>query len=152
MPKCSAAQFSTPRVSPFEASLSGESCPGTTQIGIVTLKSSHGGGETRTFGVFNLAPPPGSPSRFGFAPYGVPITITPHVREAGSEYGLTLELKNFSQQLDVTGLRAGDLGHPLGVAHDGQRGNCLNEVDPVLRPRQLPGRRTETPARQRRPT
>jgi hypothetical protein len=38
--KCTATQFSTPRVSPFEASLSSESCPATTQIGIVTLKTS----------------------------------------------------------------------------------------------------------------
>ncbi len=128
--KCSAAQFATPRTSPFESSLSGESCPATTQIGIVTLKSSHGGGETRTFGVFNLTPPPGFPSQFGFSAYGEPITITPRVRETGSEYGLTLELKNFSHQLDVTGFKLVIWGTPWALSHDDQRADCLNETDP----------------------
>ena len=128
--KCTAAQFSTPRESPFEASLSNESCPATSQIGIVTLKSSYGKGETRTFGVFNLAPPPGSPSQFGFAPYGVPVTITPHVRETGSEYGLTLQLTNLSQQLNLTGFKMEIWGTPWAISHDTQRGNCLNEEDP----------------------
>jgi hypothetical protein len=130
IPQCTPSQFSTPRVSPFEASLSSESCPATTQIGIVTLKSSHAGGETRSFGVFNLAPPPGFPSQFGFAAYGVPVTITPRVRETGSEYGLTLELKNLSQQLDVTGFRMDIWGTPWAISHDAQRGNCLNEKTP----------------------
>jgi hypothetical protein len=128
--KCSAAQFSTPRESPFEQSLSNESCPATSQIGIVTLKSSYGAGETRTFGVFNLAPPPGFPSQFGFAPYGVPVTITPHVRETGSEYGLTLQLTNLSQQLNLTGFKMEIWGTPWAISHDTQRGNCLNEEDP----------------------
>jgi hypothetical protein len=131
-PRCGAVQFTTPRVSPFESTLSGESCSGTTQIGTITLQSSHAGGETRTFGVFNLAPPPGSPSRFGFSPYGEPITIAPHVREAGREYGLTLDLRNFSQQLDVTGFRLVIWGVPWATAHDSQRGNCLKETEPTV--------------------
>jgi hypothetical protein len=128
--ECRADQFATPRTSPFETSLSGESCPGTTQIGTVTLESSYAGGETRTFGVFNLAPPPGSPSRYGFSPYGVPIIFTPHVREAGKEYGLTLDLRNLSQQIDVRGFKLVIWGTPWALAHNTQRGNCLNEVDP----------------------
>jgi hypothetical protein len=130
VPRCGAAQFRTQRNSPYEESLSGESCSGLTQIGIVTLESSHAGGETRTFGVFNLAPPPGSPSRLGFTPYGEPVTIAPHVREAGREYGLTLELENFSQLLDVSGMKMVIWGNPWAAAHDGERGNCLNEADP----------------------
>jgi hypothetical protein len=132
VPRCGAVQFTTPRNSPYETSLSGESCPAITQIGIVTLQSSHAGGETRSFGVFNLAPPPGSPSRFGFAPYGEPITIAPHVREAGREYGLTLDLRNFSQSLDVTGLRLEIWGTPWATAHDEQRVDCLKETDPAI--------------------
>jgi hypothetical protein len=131
VPRCGAAQFATPRVSPYETTFSGESCSGTTQIGIITLQSSHAGGETRTFGVFNLAPPPGSPSRFGFSAYGEPITISPHVRESGLEYGLTLDLRNFSQQLNVTGFRLEIWGVPWAGSHDEQRGNCLNETDPA---------------------
>ena len=152
VPRCGAAQFRTPRISPYEETLSGESCSGLTQIGIVTLESSHAGGETRTFGVFNLAPPPGSPSRFGFSPYGEPITIAPRVREAGREYGLTLDLDNFSQLLDVSGMRLEIWGVPFAAAHDGQRGNCLKETDPDSPHAQCSGLRTEPPARARRPT
>ncbi len=130
VPRCGAAQFTSPRSSPYEEALSGESCSGLAQIGIVTLESSHAGGETRTFGVFNLAPPPGSPSRLGFSPYGESITIAPHVREAGREYGLTLDLDNFSQILNVSRIRVEIWGTPFAAVHDGQRGNCLNEADP----------------------
>jgi hypothetical protein len=131
VPKCTPDRFATPRSSPFEKSLSGESCSGATQIGIITLDSSNDGGETRTFGVFNLVPPPGFPSQFGFAPYGVPITVIPRVREAGREYGLTLDLKNFSQRLNVSGFRLTIWGTPWAISHNHQRANCLNEVDPT---------------------
>jgi hypothetical protein len=131
VPRCGSAQFVTARTSPYEESASGESCSGLAQIGIVTLKSSHGGGAERSFGLFNLAPSPGSPSRFGFSPYGEPITIAPRVREAGREYGLTLELENFSQLLNVSSLRFEVWGSPFAPEHDGQRGNCLNEINPA---------------------
>jgi hypothetical protein len=130
VPQCDQTAFRTPRSSPFGNNLSGEGCPDRTQIGTVAIHTSLGGGETRTFGVFNLTPTPGTPSRFGFSPYGVPVTVSPHVRETGSEYGLTLDLHNFPQQLDVLGLRMEIWGTPWSVAHDGERGNCLNEEEP----------------------
>ena len=52
------------------------------------------------------------------------------MREANREYGLTLELKNFSHQLDVTGFKLVIWGTPWAISHDEERGNCLNEVDP----------------------
>jgi len=61
VPRCSLTAFHTPRVSPFEASASGESCPDDTQVGTVKVISSHAGGP-RTFGLFNLVPPPGAPA------------------------------------------------------------------------------------------
>ncbi len=54
------------------------------------------------------------------------------MREAGREYGLTLDLDNFSQPLDVSGLRLEIWGTPWANAHDGQRGNCLKETDPTI--------------------
>ena len=60
----------------------------------------------------------------------MPVTITPHVRETGSEYGLTLQLTNLSQQLNLTGFKMEIWGTPWAISHDTQRGNCLNEVDP----------------------
>jgi len=73
--KCSATDFHTPRSSPFEVSLSGESCPARTQVGVVEVRSSLGGGVTRRFGVFNLDPPPGIPSQIGIAPFGSHIVF-----------------------------------------------------------------------------
>ena len=131
LPKCSAAQFSVPRVSPYEQSASGESCPEQSQIGVVTLHTSSDGGQTRTFGVFNLTPPPGIAAAFGFAPYGVPVTFTSQLLpSATGEYTITWEAHNFYQSLDLYSLEMTLWGVPWAKGHDGERGNCLNETDP----------------------
>jgi hypothetical protein len=132
VPQCTLAQFHTPRTSPFEASLSGESCPDKTQIGTVAVRSSFGGGETRTFGLFNLDPPPGAPSEIGFNPYGSPVVFVPHVRQAEGEYGLTLAARNVPQLVDFSGFSLDLWGTPWSIAHNAQRGNCLNEAEPAF--------------------
>ncbi len=124
---CSQEQFNTPRNSPFEASLSGENCPKESQVGTVAVHSSYGGG-VRYFGLFNLVPPYGSPEAIGFAPFGVPIVLTPHVREEDS--GLTLDIAGLPQILSIDGLDFKIWGTPWEFDHDSERGNCLNEVDP----------------------
>jgi hypothetical protein len=130
VPVCSDADFHTPRLSPFEESRSGESCPIRTQLGIATLRSSFGGGQTRTFGLFNLAPPPGVPSRIGFNAYGAATTFTPRIRQADGEYGITLETRNVSQLVGISALSLTIWGVPWSGLHDDKRGNCLNEVEP----------------------
>lgn len=96
---CSQAAFHTQRNSPFEEPKSGEDCPDRSQVGIATLSTSEGGGETRSFGVFNVEAPPGAPSELGLSPYGAPMTFIPAVRQADGEYGLTLQSKNITQSL-----------------------------------------------------
>jgi hypothetical protein len=130
--KCTATEFSTPRRSPFEESASGESCPAASQIGVVTLRSSFGGGSTRTFGLFNLAPAPGMPYELGFAPYGMPIALRSHIRGEKGGYGITLEALNIPQALDIYGMELTIWGVPWGVGHNRERGDCLNEVDPAF--------------------
>jgi hypothetical protein len=131
VPRCTLAQFHTPRTSPFEAdSLAGESCPDRSQIGTVEVRSSFAGGSVRTFGVFNLDPPPGAPSALGFNPYGAPITFIPHVRQADGEYGLSLLAENISQLVDLNGFTLNIWGTPWNLVHNSQRGNCLNELEP----------------------
>jgi hypothetical protein len=132
VPSCSQADFHQPRFNPFEESRSGESCPERSQIGTLTLRSSHGGGETRTFGLFNLDPPPGVPSQIGANPYGAPIVFIPEIRQAGGEYGITLGTRNVSQLIDVSGLSLSLWGNPWSVLHNDQRGNCLNEAEPTF--------------------
>jgi hypothetical protein len=132
VPECSQVDFHTPRSSPWEESLSGESCKDNTQVGIATLHSSFGGGTIRSFGVFNLSPPPGVPSELGLNPYGDPIILIPSIRQAEGEYGITLETKNIAQLVDLSGLTLTTWGVPWSVLHDDQRGNCLNEVEPTF--------------------
>lgn len=128
VPRCSQAQFHTPRSSPYETSRSGESCPNASQIGVVAISTPTG---TRHFGVFNLVPPPGRPSQFGFSPYGAPVVFAPQVRQAAGEYGLTLSTRDFTQLFELDGMELTIWGEPWHVGHNGQRGNCLNEVEPA---------------------
>jgi hypothetical protein len=132
VPSCSQAAFHTPRTSPFEESLSGESCEDASQVGILTVRSSYGGGSTRTFGLFNLAPPPGAPSEIGASPFGAPIVFVPSIRQADGEYGVTLNARNVTQLVDVEGLTLTLWGTPWSILHNGQRGNCLNEAEPTF--------------------
>jgi hypothetical protein len=130
LPPCSQAAFLAPRESPWEESRSGESCPDRTQVGVLTLRSSYGGGKERSFGLFNLQPPPGAPSELGANPYGAPIVFVPTIRQADGEYGLTLRARNVPQLADVTGLTLTIWGVPWNLVHNDQRGNCLNEAEP----------------------
>jgi hypothetical protein len=130
LPVCPQADFITPRTSPWEASLSGESCPDRTQVGLVTVRSSYDGGEERTFGLFDLQPPPGVPSELGADPYGAPIVFVPTIRQAEGEYGLTLQARNLPQLVGITGLTLTIWGVPWSLVHNAQRGDCLNEAEP----------------------
>jgi hypothetical protein len=151
IPRCSNHFFTTPRNSPFEESRSGESCPDNTQVGVATVRSDFGGGETRTFGLFNLPPAPGAPSEIGFNPYGHPITFVPSIRQIGGEYGITLRASDIPQALAISSLTVSIWGAPWGalgpkesieqteagesfeqlLEHNKERGNCLNEKDPA---------------------
>jgi hypothetical protein len=130
LPPCQRADFLTPRHSPWEESLSGESCPDRTQVGTLTVRSSYGGGEERTFGLFNLQPPPGAPSELGANPYGAPIVFVPTIRQSDGEYGLTLRARSVPQLTDITGLDLTIWGVPWNLVHNDQRGDCLNEAEP----------------------
>ena len=129
--KCSLVDFHTPRVSPFEASLSGESCPDRTQVGTIELSTSLGGGLTRRFGLFNLDPPPGVAAQLGAAPFGSPVIFDVEIHtNADDSYTLSLNATNFPQALDVSGVKLGVWGIPWNASHNAQRGNCLNEAEP----------------------
>ena len=133
VPACSQADFHTARVSPFEKpSRSGESCPDRSQIGVVQVRSSFGGGSSRSFGVFNLEAPPGAPSALGFNAYGAPIVFIPQVRQADGEYGLSLQARQIPQLVSLSGFTMTIWGVPWDVTHDRERGNCLNEAEPSL--------------------
>ena len=127
--RCNLESFSTPRQSPYETSLSGESCPDRSQVGILTLKSSANGGQTRSFGLFNLDRQAGGSPLIGANPYGMPITFDRRIDTAGGIYRLALEARDFPQQLNVSGLTIQLWGDPWLSSHDKQRGDCLNEAE-----------------------
>jgi hypothetical protein len=127
---CSANEFATPRVSPWETSLSGESCMDKTQVGTLTVRSSVGGPKARTFGLFNLVPKQGEPAELGASPYGEPIVFVPSIRQAEGEYGITLKASNIPQGLHASGLSMSIWGVPWSVVNNEQRGDCLNEAEP----------------------
>lgn len=129
--RCSEKQLETPRVSPFGPSNSGESCPGISQVGVVTFVSDREEGRPETFGVFNIQAPPGAAGELAAAPYGERVRYTPYVREEGGSYGLTLFVKNFTQGFDMREMSVEFWGNPWSHSHDGERGNCLNEADPA---------------------
>lgn len=123
--ECTAAAFATPRVSPYETSASGENCPNPSQVGVITVQT---GSATRSFGLFNLAPPFGAAATIGASPFGVPLRFDVHLREPDN---LSLDLTGLSQSLDLRGFDLTLWGAPWqgsGPAdHDPQRGNCLDE-------------------------
>jgi hypothetical protein len=129
-PVCQQSDFLTSRESPWEESRSGESCPDRTQVGTLTVRSSYGGGEERTFGLFNLQPPPGAPSELGASPYGAPIVFVPAIRQSEGEYGLTLQARDVPQLTSISGLTLTVWGVPWNLIHNDQRGDCLNELEP----------------------
>ena len=130
--KCTQARFHEARVSPFEASRSGENCPALSQIGTIEIRSDAVGNPVRGFGLFNLEPAPGFPAQIGASPFGVPMVFTPHLREASGEYGITLALRNLSQRIAIHGFTLDIWGNPWGLSHNGERGNCLNEAEPTF--------------------
>jgi hypothetical protein len=125
--QCSLTEFGTPRSSPYETSRSGESCPDASQVGTLGVEA---GGVKRYFGIFNLTPAPGRPAQVGAAPYGAPLVFTPNVRQEGGEYGVVLVAANVSQAVHVEGIELQLWGAPWAAGHNGQRGNCLNELAP----------------------
>lgn len=122
--ECSPEDFHTPRASPHEASLSGESCPIGSQIGTVAVDSSYGGGSIHHFGLFSVTALYGDPFAIGFAPFGKSILISSHLREADA--GLTLDLEGLPQAVDLKGLELTIWGTPWLHSHDSRRGDCLN--------------------------
>jgi hypothetical protein len=127
---CTRVNFQRPRQSEFETT-SGESCPDSSQVGTVELTSGRNGGETRRYGLFNLTPSNGVAAQLGFAPFGIPIPLDIAIPEgAEGTYQLSLRARNLPLALDAGRLSFSFWGTPYATSHDGERGDCLNELEP----------------------
>jgi hypothetical protein len=75
--------------------------------------------------VFNLAPAPGEPARFGFSVVHVPIVLDVSVR-TGEDYGVTISVRNNSEAVQVLSSRVTIWGLAGDKSHDQSRGwTCL---------------------------
>lgn len=123
--------FAVPRSSPFEASLAGEDCSARSQVG--TVEAEGGRGAVRRFGLFNLAPLDGTFARFGTAPFGTPIVFDARLvsGEDGSLH-FAISSSQIPSSLALPGLVITFWGAPWDASHNGERGDCLNEVEPTF--------------------
>ena len=134
VPKCPTEDFHQHRVSPFESSASGESCPDNSQVGVIGVDV---GGSTRHFGLFNLESPFGAVVSLGASPFDTPLVFNVVFREGDD--GLDLDVEELPQSFDLQSLEVTIWGTPwirsshvsFQEAHETERGNCLNEVDPA---------------------
>ncbi len=113
-------------------------CPPDTQVGVATsLVSYHGvsglgGSFSQPLGnlspVYNLAPSPGEPARFGYVviTFGaaVPVFLDTSVR-TGGDYGVVVSVHNITQDAYFVGAELSFWGVPGDPRHNPARGNCL---------------------------
>ena len=120
----------------------GPACSASTVVGVARVFASvktgpaveAGGSATElipfTVGLFNLEPEAGEPARFGFvASKGgggtVNVILDTKVR-TGSDYGVTVDVRNITQLAEFSGSEVTFWGVPGDERHDNARGdNCL---------------------------
>lgn len=119
IPQCSDEEFSSIGENNVNA------CPANTAIGValVTLNLPHPplGVFTEAVPVFNLAPAPGEPARFGLEDTKVPIILDTSVRTT-SDYGVDVSIKNTTQLAQLLSSRVTLWGEPDSESHDDSRG------------------------------
>ena len=95
IPQCPAVDFSA------IGSDNEDACPPETAIGVAVTRIAHPlgaspGRQTDTEPVFNLAPAPGEPARFGFEVAKVPVIFDTAIR-TGGDYGVVVSVNSASQ-------------------------------------------------------
>jgi hypothetical protein len=124
-PRCTALQLAgtggaTPRIE----------CPSESQVG-TTLVRVNGIGAANLMGpiaVYNLVPPPDVPARFGFNLLGTVVTFDARLR-SDSDYGVTVDVHDISEGLDVAGTTLTLWGVPSDPSHDSERA-CPGQTGP----------------------
>jgi len=124
-PRCTEAQFTT--------ILSGvlNLCPSDTVVGVASVTSepisftSFPAPLTYQVPVFNLAPDPGEPARFGFELVRVPVILDASLR-TGGDYGISVSTNNTTEGVTLLSARVTLWGVPGDPRHDNARGwSCV---------------------------
>jgi hypothetical protein len=106
-------------------------CPATSQIGTTLVRLNGAGTFPNVLGpiaVFNMAPPPGVPAKFGFNVLGVLVTLTARLRSNG-DYGLSIDGNDLPEGLPIAGTMFTFWGVPSDPSHDSER-SCPGQVSP----------------------
>jgi hypothetical protein len=117
-PQCSALDFSTL----FENATN--LCPSDTAVGaaLVTLtEPASAGFLTVAVPLFNLAPAPDEPARFGFEALSVPVVLDTQVR-TGGDYSVQVNVRDATSAAQVLGSQVTFWGEPGDPRHDQSRG------------------------------
>jgi hypothetical protein len=97
-------------------------CSPTSQVGTATFVQNGMklGNVLGPVPIFNMAPPPGVPARFGMNAAGTVIVLDASVR-TGSDYGLTVTSRNAPAALAIAGVHIDFWGVPSDRSHDSER-------------------------------
>jgi hypothetical protein len=105
-------------------------CPPASQVGTALVRLRNPLGST-VFGplpVFNLVPPANLPAQFGFNIAGTVVTLNAQLRSA-SDYGLSVNVANVPEGLDIAGTSLTFWGVPADPSHDADRA-CAGQSNP----------------------
>ena len=108
-------------------------CPPTSQVGTALIRLNGAPTIASPFGpvpVYNMAPPPNVPARFGFDVLGSVVVLDGTVR-SGGDYGITIASRNIPQALAITGTTVTLWGVPSDPSHDAERA-CPGVQTPAL--------------------
>ncbi len=120
IPQCSEHDFSQ-----VAANGASNFCPPDTAIGVATVNIFTTLLETHAVPLFNLAPGPGEPARFGFVAARSPVIVDTAVR-SGRDYGVTASSSNITQLVGLLSTQLVFWGVPGDARHDQSRGwNCV---------------------------
>jgi hypothetical protein len=128
---CSDSAFATPRSTPFSAPVeSGESCPDQAQVGTVEVSTGLGGGQTKTFGLYNRDPDAGMAAKLGASPFGHPLDFEVMIEADRPGANMALVASEVPEALELQGVKITLWGVPWDASHNTERGDCLNEAEP----------------------
>src|ERR1700691_2585625 len=114
-------------------------CPNDTAIGVAATSLTFGyvsggtpPGEIYNDAVYNLEPPGGVAAEFGYKVVNTaPILIDASVR-TGGDYGITVNVHNIPEALQVYGSTVRIWGVPEAPSHNAARGQCLSSGSTFL--------------------
>ena len=102
------------------------SCPNAAAVGVVSIYLDNR--EVLEEPVYNMVPPTGVPAELGFNAAGIGLIMHVGGRiRTGTDYGLSSDISDISDEYPIYGLALTLWGDPSDVSHDEERGLCADE-------------------------